>query len=118
MLCPGPMLYFLRNFRKNSEFDSNCSQKTSVLKRNDFLQKIDLNPRKILIITLAPGLRKALLYFKRKALTKIARARREQGCQIFLGTIYPNGKKYQIADKKPKGHYMYEMAIKYVNIFH
>jgi hypothetical protein len=36
----------------------------------------------------------------------------DQGCHIFLGIIYQNGKNI------PNGHKMYQMAIKYTNIFH
>jgi hypothetical protein len=43
-----------------------------------------------------------------------------QGCQIFLDTIYQNGGKqhYQMAIKIPNDRKIFQMAIKYTNIFH
>jgi hypothetical protein len=49
-----------------------------------------------------------------------------QGCQIFLDTLYQNGEKYtKIATKLPNGHKLYQisiicifqMAIEYTNLF-
>jgi hypothetical protein len=40
------------------------------------------------------------------------RATLDQGCQIFLDTIY------QISATLPNGHKIYQMAVKYTNIFH
>jgi hypothetical protein len=49
----------------------------------------------------------------------------DQGCQILLGTIYQNGEKYtklplnyQIATKLPNGLNIFQMVIKYTNLFH
>jgi hypothetical protein len=49
----------------------------------------------------------------------------KQGCQIFLGTTYQNGKKYQLINNVykwpqniPNGSKIYQMAIKYTNICH
>jgi hypothetical protein len=48
-----------------------------------------------------------------------------QGCQIFLDTMYQSGEKHQITTKLPNGHKIYQnglkifqLAIKYTNIFH
>jgi hypothetical protein len=34
------------------------------------------------------------------------------GCQIFLGTIYQNGKNIQVTKNNPNGHKMYNLAVK------
>jgi hypothetical protein len=52
-------------------------------------------------------------------------AAQKQGCQIFLGKPYKNGKIYQMAIEYikmpyniPNSHKIDQMAIKYANIFH
>jgi hypothetical protein len=45
----------------------------------------------------------------------------DQGCQIFLGQTYQNGKIYQMTTnytKRPYGCKMFQIVIKYTNIFH
>jgi hypothetical protein len=35
-----------------------------------------------------------------------------QGCQIYIDTVYQNwGKRYQITNKSPNGHEIYQMAL-------
>jgi hypothetical protein len=42
-----------------------------------------------------------------------------QGCQIFLETMYQNGEKIiKITTKLPNGRNIFQMGIKYTNIFH
>jgi hypothetical protein len=41
-----------------------------------------------------------------------------QGCQIFLGTTYQNGKKCQITIKLQNGRKIDQMAAKYTIILH
>jgi hypothetical protein len=52
--------------------------------------------------------------FNSKAMLTTHRCHGEQGCQIFLGTIYQSGEKYtKMAIKLPKVHKIYLMIIKY-----